>query len=240
MVSESSDSSVPPYVSYKTLKTLLRTIAPAMPSRIDKHVMPTFSGGTQAQVLQALGYLRLVDETGVPTESLYKLVKVLDKPEEFQEQMLGLIDDTYTFIRDFDHTMGTDGQLNEAFAKVASGDTARKCKSFYLAAMKDAGAIFSPYIKEPGKRGPSPGSKRSRPNKDKARGSTVRSEERQDYGARPAQPPLPATPSNVHPALMGMLQELPRPGTAWGTAQKDAFTKAFRTILDVVYPAPTE
>ncbi|MGA8707892.1 MAG: hypothetical protein WB646_13000 [Steroidobacteraceae bacterium] len=234
MASETEENAVPPYVAYKTFKTLLRMIAPAIPSRIDKHVMPTFSGATQSQVIQALKYLKLIDEIGVPTEKLSGLVKVLDNKEEFLEYLFNLIDESYPFLRGFDHTSGTDGQLNEAFAKVASGDTARKCKSFYLAAMKDGGAVLSPYIKEPGRRGPVPGSKRARPVKEKGDTSKVHSEDRAEYVVhRP-----PPSASNVHPALQGMLQELPKSGSEWGTAQKDAFTKAFRTILDVIYPSP--
>jgi hypothetical protein len=133
-----------------------------MPARIDKHVMPTFSGANQAQVLHALKYLGLTDELGVPTDKLYKLVKVLDDKDAYSETMLALLDDAYPFLNGIDHTTGTDGQINEGFSKVASGDTVRKAKSFWLAAMKDAGATFSPYIKEPGKRGPTPGGKRVR------------------------------------------------------------------------------
>ena len=230
MADKSDEGSTPPYVSYKTFKTLLRMIAPAMPSRIDKHVMPTFSGANQNQVIQALKYLGLIDELGIPTKRLRDLVGTLEHPDAFQEAMFDMLDTAYPFTKTFEHTTGTDGQLNEAFASVASGDTIRKCKSFWLAAMKDAGAILSPYIKEPGKRGPSPGGKRSgRPAKEKAANLGA--------NAREKAPPPPASShfSGVHPALVGMLQELPKPGTQWSTGQKDAFVKAFRSILDVVY-----
>lgn len=43
-------------------------------------------------------------------------------------------------------------------------------------------------------------------------------------------------PSGVHPALIAMLRELPRPGTPWPKAKKDLFMTAFRSIVDVVYP----
>jgi hypothetical protein len=44
--------------------------------------------------------------------------------------------------------------------------------------------------------------------------------------------------SNVHPALIAMLRELPRSGTEWPPAKKDRFMAAFRSIVDVVYPDP--
>ncbi len=42
----------------------------------------------------------------------------------------------------------------------------------------------------------------------------------------------------VHPALIAMLRELPRPGTQWPQAKKDRFMAAFRSIVDVIYPEP--
>jgi hypothetical protein len=43
-------------------------------------------------------------------------------------------------------------------------------------------------------------------------------------------------PSGVHPALVAMLRELPRPGTAWPRPKKELFMTAFRSIVDVIYP----
>jgi hypothetical protein len=44
--------------------------------------------------------------------------------------------------------------------------------------------------------------------------------------------------TGVHPALIAMLRELPRPGTEWVPAKKDRFMTAFRSIVDVIYPDP--
>jgi hypothetical protein len=43
-------------------------------------------------------------------------------------------------------------------------------------------------------------------------------------------------PTGVHPALVAMLRELPRPGSAWPKPRKDLFMTAFRSIMDVIYP----
>lgn len=45
-------------------------------------------------------------------------------------------------------------------------------------------------------------------------------------------------PTAVHPALIAMLRELPRPGTQWPQPKKDRFMTAFRSIVDVIYPDP--
>jgi len=47
-----------------------------------------------------------------------------------------------------------------------------------------------------------------------------------------------SSPPSVHPALIAMLRELPRPGTEWPKGKKDRFMTAFRSIVDVVYPDP--
>jgi len=46
------------------------------------------------------------------------------------------------------------------------------------------------------------------------------------------------SPPGVHPAIVAILRELPRPGTEWQTAKKDRFMTGFRGILDIVYPEP--
>lgn len=226
--STENGSMTPPYVAFKTLKNFLRMIASAMPNRIDKHVMPTFSGANQAMVIQALRYLQLIDAAGKPTEKLYKLVDALDDPEKYSVALFDVLDDAYPFT--LDHTVATDGEVNEAFSALASGDTVRKCKSFYLAALKDGGATLSPYIKEPGKRGPSGGTKRAKMRRTKQPAGQGRTD-----NAPPPPPPGQHAP-NVHPALAGMLKELPKAGSPWPKAKKDLFVAAMRGILDVVYP----
>jgi hypothetical protein len=42
--------------------------------------------------------------------------------------------------------------------------------------------------------------------------------------------------TGLHPAIAGLLRELPSPGSPWPKARKDTFKSAFGIILDVVYP----
>lgn len=44
------------------------------------------------------------------------------------------------------------------------------------------------------------------------------------------------SPPGIHPALIAMLRELPRPGSVWSKIKKERFLTAFRSILDVIYP----
>jgi hypothetical protein len=59
----------------------------------------------------------------------------------------------------------------------------------------------------------------------------------QQQPERKQQPPSGGDgPTGVHPALVAMLRELPRPGTPWPKPKKDLFMTAFRSIMDVIYP----
>ncbi len=40
----------------------------------------------------------------------------------------------------------------------------------------------------------------------------------------------------IHPAIVGLLRELPTPGGSWSRSGKDRFKAAFASILDVIYP----
>jgi hypothetical protein len=47
-------------------------------------------------------------------------------------------------------------------------------------------------------------------------------------------------PTGVHPAIVGLLRELPAPGSHWPKKSKDRFIKAFLASLDFVYPDDDE
>ena len=44
----------------------------------------------------------------------------------------------------------------------------------------------------------------------------------------------------VHSAIVGLLRDLPPPGTEWPKRQKDRFVKAFEATLDFIYPTDDE
>lgn len=44
-------------------------------------------------------------------------------------------------------------------------------------------------------------------------------------------------PGNIHTAIVGLLRELPPPGSDWPAAKKKKFLGAFEAVLDVVYPS---
>lgn len=150
----------PPYVAYRTFKNFLRSLAAHMPGRIDKSVMPSMSGGAQAQLLYALKYLGLIDQNGVPTDKFIFLVKA--DGQEYQKTLREILDAAYPFLRGSGLRLeaATAHQLDEQFKHLATGDTVRKCLAFFIPAVTDAGITLSPYIKQPRRRGNSTGKQR--------------------------------------------------------------------------------
>ena len=46
---------------------------------------------------------------------------------------------------------------------------------------------------------------------------------------------MPSSPGRLHPALSGLLLELPDPASGWDREGKDRFKRAFEAALDLVY-----
>ena len=150
--SKNEQTNTPPYVAYRTLKNFLRSLSQAIPSRIDKSVMPSMAGGVRSQLLQALKYLNLIEANGAPKEKLPMLVK--SEGAEYQKILREVLNAAYPFLKskEIDLNTATMNLLDEQFSKLATGGTVQKCITFFIPAAKDAGIPLSPFIKEPGKR----------------------------------------------------------------------------------------
>lgn len=150
---------IPPYVAYRTFKTFLESLKVAIPSRIDRSVMSSYSGAVQAQLLQALKFFDLIGQNGHPKERLSQLVH---SEGPGREKLLNEMVHAYysqLFTGDFDLMKATSSQLAEQLG--GSGETVRKCIAFLLPLLKDAGITLSPHIKGAPKR-TNGGSKRRR------------------------------------------------------------------------------
>ena len=94
-------------------------------------------------------YLKLISDDGAPTDRLRGLVgsDEADRPKRLQE----ITKAGYGFLfRDGFHLQTvTPNQLDEAFGKVGpTGDTVRRCVTFFVALAKDAGLQLSPHIEK--------------------------------------------------------------------------------------------
>jgi len=138
----------PPYVSYKTFINFLERLkASGIPTRIDRSVVPTYSGAIQAHLFTTLKYLHLMSQHGIPTEKLTKLVA--SEGAERQKTFKDVLVTSYQFLfKDgVDLQRITSDELQKLFDKEGvSGGTIRKAIGFFKEVAKDAGIELSPYI----------------------------------------------------------------------------------------------
>jgi hypothetical protein len=147
---ETTKKAIPPYLPYKTLFNFLDRIKVALPNRIDRSLMASYSGAVQSQLIGTLEYLNLIrSDDGVPTEKLEKFLH--SEGVEQQHLLKEILTSSYSFLfkEELDLRRATSESLYEKFRQVgATGDTTRKCVAFFLKAAKDAGIELSPHIKK--------------------------------------------------------------------------------------------
>lgn len=72
---EISTAEPPPTVAYGTFVNFLNRMRKGLPSRVDRSVMQSLSGGAQGKLIAALSYFDLIDDQGNPRELLGELIK---------------------------------------------------------------------------------------------------------------------------------------------------------------------
>lgn len=145
---EKTSSPLPPYVSFPTFKTLVKSFQEHdIPSRIDRTVLPTFSGSIAGQLIPALRFLRLIGPQNQPTNHLQRLVSVYGS-DMWPEALRTILDEAYTPLASINLQNAAPSQFDECFSKAYPGaeNVIRKSKTFYLAAATEAKIPISPYI----------------------------------------------------------------------------------------------
>ena len=66
--SQERTPAAPPYIAYKTSKGFLSSLKVAIPSRIDRSVMTTYSAAVQSQITHAMRFFNLIDMSGHPSD----------------------------------------------------------------------------------------------------------------------------------------------------------------------------
>lgn len=213
----------PPYFAYKTLTNALTQMEEhGPPNRVDRSFLTGMSGAGQTQFIHGLKSLGLIDEDGAVQPRLAELVTRLDDRPALIGQ---LVRERYPEAVELGQGNATTGELVEVFREKygVQGDTARKAIAFFLAAAKHGGITLSPNFKTPTNRTGAPGKKRTR--QSPAGGQS---------------PPANNTPSDIpgglHPALAGLLLDIPKRGQTWTKAQHDDFMDAFKAVLKIGAP----
>ena len=140
---------IPPYIAYRTFRNFLVQIEKqGVPGRIDRSVLAHKSGSVQSQLLLALRFLGLIHESGTPTDDLKELLTGIQRQR--MAHFKSLLERSYPFVfgSGFDVETATSDQTEELFGRTgASGETLRRCISFFVAAAKESGIRVSAYIK---------------------------------------------------------------------------------------------
>ena len=163
----------PPLLSYVTFKNFIESLRKTgmVPSRIDKTLMDGQSGSTQSYLLSALKFFGLTLSNGTPTAELDALLK--SEGEQRKEILKRLFTKGYgPILGDLDLGRATLGMLNEKFGLQGfTGDSIRKCHTFFAMAAEDAGVPISPQLKVSPARNPAGGG--ARKNRKKPNGKPI-------------------------------------------------------------------
>jgi hypothetical protein len=130
---------VPPYIAYSTFKTFLEELKTnGIPPQIDSSVLKRFSYGVQGQLKSAIRSMGLV----AGDKPTWKLQGIVDAygGDGFGAALGGLMRTVYPYVFKLDLMTATPTMFADAFKETgAKEDVARKCRTFFLNAAKDAG-----------------------------------------------------------------------------------------------------
>jgi hypothetical protein len=141
---------LPPYLSYRTFRNFLDSVrVSGVPARIERSMMASKSGSTQALLFSAIRYFGLASEKGVSSPDLELLVHSEGKQRQEVWRRIFVRSFGPVFKSKINLERATTEELTEIFRRqgVLSKDTVRKCVTFFCMGAKDAGIKLSPHIR---------------------------------------------------------------------------------------------
>ncbi len=122
------------YLPFKTFLSSIEALEHGLPKKLDRTVWRSQSGIVQGQIMMALRFFDLLDDSDEPTPALHRLV---ESPEKRKEHITALLRHSYRSILDSDLTKMTPKMLEQQMDNYnVSGDTRRKAVGFFLRAAK--------------------------------------------------------------------------------------------------------
>lgn len=226
----------PPYVSFKTFLGFLDWLnedGVVLPSRLDRSFWgERLSGANGTQLMSALRFLRLIDESNRPLSGLEEIGQ--DRTPE-RDKRKSIVRDRLSkcygdAVRGLDLERASAGELLERFRSYhVEGETLRKALAFYVHAADYCGLRLSPHITKKTRsiRRANGARKRTRT----AKKSVVDQEspaDKQTLGPTPE--------SELHPSLRALLADLMQSGHNWTRAKRNLWVTTFISNVDYVYP----
>lgn len=137
-----------PYTAFQSVKTALTQFKEhGTPSRVDRTVLPTFSGAVSGQVVTSFKFLKLVDSNNSARPELEALVQAVGT-DEWPNALRTVLQSAYTPLLALNLDTASPSQFTELFRREypAAEEVGRKAMTFFLNAARDAEIKISPYI----------------------------------------------------------------------------------------------
>jgi hypothetical protein len=133
-----------PYLPFKTFLGALEALNHGVPPIIDRSIWRTQPGGVQGQIMGALRFFNLIDDTNKPTENLRRLV---EKKEHREKAIRALLEWSYADLIKGDLTKMTAKMLEDGIEQYGvTGQTKKKAVTFFLQAARFGDLAISPYL----------------------------------------------------------------------------------------------
>jgi len=227
MSDEKQDKAAPAYIPWATfINFISRLRETGIPTQINRSVITNLSYSTQAQLLAALRYLRLVDSVGAPQPTLAELIQANETDRK--DIVKKLLEERYPFVfSSLDLARTTTEEIERQFRQAGiTGSTVGRAVAFFLAAAESAGLTISPHVKKrtASANGSStaPRQRRNRPRK------------RTSAEVLPPVPPTPPPASDPQSMEGQLLGKFPTFDPGWSEDLKKAWFEDFKDLMGMV------
>ena len=175
------------------------------------------------RTMQALQTLDLIDDKGMPTQTLQQM-RTVSEPD-FQQCLADWVRSAYAEIFQFvDPAKDNAVAVRDAFRPYSPTGQQDRMVSLFLALCAEAGIVDESKKSESKPAARKPQVQRPAPN---VRAATLNTS---------TQKHASLSHSALHPALAGLMQSLPSAETGWTKEQRDRFVVTFQSVLDFVIP----
>lgn len=195
-----------------------------LPSPVDADVLARagVSDSLVPRTLQALQALDLIDDAGAPSQVLEGIR--LAPESEYQQRLTEWLNAAYADALSFvDPSTDDEVQIRDAFRSYKPVGQQSRMVTLFMGLFTAAGVM-------PERQ------RQSAPRKPKASTATKPRETVVKPVRHNPPPANPVVPSNMPPALAGMMMSLPNAEAGWTKEARDSFLSAFAVVLDFCFP----
>lgn len=145
-MSEENSTQSAVYVSWGTFNNALKSLSQGIPNVVDRSAFPGQSWAVQSQLMAAMKFLGLIEDSGKPTQHLVELAT--QDEEKRKTKLRFILKERYASLFALQLDKATPQQVIEELAKSygVSGDTREKAFRFFVSAANAAGVPMSRFV----------------------------------------------------------------------------------------------